>query len=521
MTGMSLFRRNRLPRSRYVFATWGVRVDSGGMTIALLRRAKNFVAAGVGEVSILTFDNVTDYPAIEAELRDLGRMVDGVSIVNIWDWLRTETISLSPKSKRTPRAELLIPITESDTYTSTWRGDTEWSRARFAEDGTTVLQVDYLRPDGTLLASDRRDARERGTLGKRWITICDMRGNAFKSFSKATPFYHWVLDRMFKKERVTLMIDSKTAANPLISYRRATVLTVYVVHGAHTTGENEEGRIKLIELRHNTIRELHEFDLVTVLTKHQRQDLVTLLGPVPNVAVVPNATALPTQPPVIANRPRAAGAWIGIFEPRKHASLAIEAVALARESHAVTLDVFGDGEDMPVAVETRERLNAEPFVHLHGYTSDAAHQLIDKSFLLVTSETEGMGLVLLEAMAVGCIPISFDIRYGPSDLITPGKTGFLIAPGDVQGMADQITALQELPEQQVLALRRQAMRVVKQFSDERVTQLWAAELSKAWRRKSARWWSAVRNGQKANAERMLDLRQPVIEPTKPLLSINS
>ena len=33
--------------------------------------------------------------------------------------------------------------------------------------------------------------------------------------------------------------------------------------------------------------------------------------------------------------------------------------------------------------------------------------------------------MLVESMASGCIPIAYDIDYGPSDIITDGVDGFL------------------------------------------------------------------------------------------------
>ena len=42
------------------------------------------------------------------------------------------------------------------------------------------------------------------------------------------------------------------------------------------------------------------------------------------------------------------------------------------------------------------------------------------SFSLLTSSAEGLPGVLIESMGRGCIPISYDLPYGPSDIITHG-----------------------------------------------------------------------------------------------------
>ncbi|MFM5372048.1 glycosyltransferase [Aeromonas hydrophila] len=51
-------------------------------------------------------------------------------------------------------------------------------------------------------------------------------------------------------------------------------------------------------------------------------------------------------------------------------------------------------------------------------------------YLLVTSKTEGFGMVIIEAMSQGCVPISFDCDSGPRNIITDGVDGYLIKSKD-------------------------------------------------------------------------------------------
>ena len=44
----------------------------------------------------------------------------------------------------------------------------------------------------------------------------------------------------------------------------------------------------------------------------------------------------------------------------------------------------------------------------------------------------------MESMGAGCVPIVYDITYGPRDLIQQGVNGFITPRGDVDGLADQI-----------------------------------------------------------------------------------
>ena len=88
-------------------------------------------------------------------------------------------------------------------------------------------------------------------------------------------------------------------------------------------------------------------------------------------------------------------------------------------------------------------------------------------------------LVLVESMAAGCIPIAYDIRYGPSDVIRDGVDGFLVAEGDVEAMAERILRLQSMSPQQREAMRAAAVVRAAEFSDAAVTARWAALLAEA------------------------------------------
>jgi glycosyltransferase involved in cell wall biosynthesis len=60
--------------------------------------------------------------------------------------------------------------------------------------------------------------------------------------------------------------------------------------------------------------------------------------------------------------------------------------------------------------------------------------------LLMPSELEGFGLVALEAMACGVVPVATRAG-GVPELITEGEDGFLETPGDVAAQAARVIAL--------------------------------------------------------------------------------
>lgn len=59
----------------------------------------------------------------------------------------------------------------------------------------------------------------------------------------------------------------------------------------------------------------------------------------------------------------------------------------------------------------------------------------ESSVLWMTSNFEGWGLVLTEAMQYGCVPIVYNSFSSITDIIESGKTGYIIAPFDTEQFA--------------------------------------------------------------------------------------
>ena len=82
-------------------------------------------------------------------------------------------------------------------------------------------------------------------------------------------------------------------------------------------------------------------------------------------------------------------------------------------------------------------------------------------------------------MGHGCIPISYDMPYGPSEIITHGVDGFLVPPDDISGLATEIRRIARATSDELAPMREAAYRRALEFNDEHVTEKWAAVMEKA------------------------------------------
>src|SRR6185295_10643820 len=98
------------------------------------------------------------------------------------------------------------------------------------------------------------------------------------------------------------------------------------------------------------------------------------------------------------------------------------------------LVIVGDGpEREPLLLRIAATWRSE-LVHLTGARSDPERWLAAFDVFALSSRSEGLPLVVLEAMAMG-IPVVCTAVGGVPDVVEPGVTGTLVAPRDRAALA--------------------------------------------------------------------------------------
>lgn len=90
------------------------------------------------------------------------------------------------------------------------------------------------------------------------------------------------------------------------------------------------------------------------------------------------------------------------------------------------LDIVGDGPDAELLKDSAQKLGLSRIV-FHGFQNPGPYYS-RASIFCMTSTFEGFGLVLVEAMQHGCVPIAFDSYPAVRDIISHGENGILIPP---------------------------------------------------------------------------------------------
>jgi len=119
---------------------------------------------------------------------------------------------------------------------------------------------------------------------------------------------------------------------------------------------------------------------------------------------------------------------VGRLAAIKNQPLLVRATAplLGPDRHLV---IVGDGPHRDVIEAEVQRLGKGAFTHLLGQRTDVHRLLPAFDLFVLTSDSEGLPMVIPEAMACELPIVSTDVG-GISDVVEVGRTGFLVPKGD-------------------------------------------------------------------------------------------
>ena len=114
--------------------------------------------------------------------------------------------------------------------------------------------------------------------------------------------------------------------------------------------------------------------------------------------------------------------------------------ALSKLEKGWHLTIIGDGADAEMLKELAISLQINDTIDWLGWI-DSPWEVVQKaSLFLLTSDYEGMPLVLIEALSRG-IPALATICGGAEEIVNPGENGFLIPKGDVDALYDLLHSI--------------------------------------------------------------------------------
>jgi glycosyltransferase involved in cell wall biosynthesis len=186
-------------------------------------------------------------------------------------------------------------------------------------------------------------------------------------------------------------------------------------------------------------------DFRIVVSADAADDLATFSGiPRDRFEVIYN----PISPPAaIATNPQVERLWgdcdqriitVGALKEQKNHALLLRAFAQINSFPKSKLMILGEGQLRPKLEGLARELGIADRVLMPGFAIDPWPYLASADLFVLSSDYEGFGIALVEAMYAGLRVVSTDCRSGPREILDGGRYGKLVPTGDSAALADAI-----------------------------------------------------------------------------------
>lgn len=148
--------------------------------------------------------------------------------------------------------------------------------------------------------------------------------------------------------------------------------------------------------------------------------------------------------------------WVGRLAAEKRLDLLINAFCLMRSKIHARLLIVGDGPQKAKVLEMVGAEGIDDCCKVIDFTDNPLPLMRRSRVLVLCSDYEGFGNVLVEAMACGVNVIATDCPCGPSEILGGGYWGRLTSVGDVRELAQAMYSAVTVPMLAADELRKRA-----------------------------------------------------------------
>ena len=205
-----------------------------------------------------------------------------------------------------------------------------------------------------------------------------------------------------------------------------------------------------------------------------------------NLTVIPNGIALPLEkvpphvdPSTVLPAEARVVLYVGrLAEPKLPEDAVLAFADTFADEPKWHLVIIGDGDKRSHLEHTIHQQGLADRIHCISRCGDLAPWYRRAGMFVSVSRVEGFPNVLLEAMALGCVPLAYDCPSGPAELIQQGENGFLVPVGDRTSLSRR---MQQLAADDTLRARLsvRAQAVSTTFSEAAMLARWDAVLAQS------------------------------------------
>lgn len=514
-----------------IFLINSIDLIRGGLTKASLKQASFFAEMGY-ETLMLTFNFNPNYPVIRKKLLDLGKIHEDVTILNFFEDLggdNTAPCDILYKKASFSNLTEGLPYDKRKGYNAYRVYDNGLYKKYISLDENDSLDfIDYFNenryrtkreefdPWGNLKKVSFMDLQLNKvrqavyynhnkqaycsqwfnpSTGKLQRTIIFGDDNKIQSYvndelSFKVDWVKRIVDRC-DNDRNIVVSDTRSTDEVLINTDHPKIAKVWRLHSSHldrpfTKDADITKKVK------KGIEHLKAFDVALFLTEEQRNDIEERFNYQTEYCVVPHyhETDLGFFTKTLNNiigKKNVCEENLAVVVTRLSTLKRVDHIIRAfrivvDELPSMKLEIWGTGDEYDNLQKLITELNLKDNVALKGYTQSPDTVYQRGLFSILTSKQEGFSLSVLESM-YNCTPVvSYNIKYGPTDLILHDRAGYIVDDGNIEKLAEKMIYMFNNPKQ-TIKMGNAANKHINQFYNRNIyKQKWLDAIEVACRK---------------------------------------
>lgn len=297
----------------------------------------------------------------------------------------------------------------------------------------------------------------------------------------------YFLDQLVRKDPQTVLIaDRSNVILPAFKLMKTRVPAYQVFHSAFTEDGQADGKLFAVYEPIADMLKAGQLRGLISATQREAQDAARRFATSASYGIPVTYLGDDVLKKSVPFNHRRPGQLIAVarLTTVKRLDHLINTVALLHAKYPqVDLKIYGfeDSWDNYAASNSLKHLvqerQAGDYVHFCGYQHDLTGVYETAQVEVLTSSYEGFAMALLEAQGHGCPVVSYDINYGPAEIIDDGVSGRLVPAGDTHTLYVTLADLLKNPAK-LKGYADHAQDAAAKFSLENVTQKWADFLNR-------------------------------------------
>lgn len=188
-----------------------------------------------------------------------------------------------------------------------------------------------------------------------------------------------------------------------------------------------------------------------------------------NPIVLPNYPALIEQPIVYPwlDKNIPTFVFVGRLAKVKRVDLVLQAFKQVQQKQLCRLLIVGDGTEKAFILDFIRKNDLTDVCHLTGQQHNPLPWIKSADALVLSSDYEGFGNVIVEAMACGTQVIATDCPFGPAEILDNGRYGQLVPVNDSEALAE---AMEKVIDKRFYVAKDELKKRANQFSLESAVQ---------------------------------------------------